>query len=93
LPFDVLFHSFVEFLHVGQIECESCVFFGIVDIGDGMMMEPYLQEVHEDFSTGGVGFEKLISLKFPFFAKLIGDFFHENGVLVESILILFIVKK
>lgn len=64
-----------------------------MDIGDGMMVKPYFQEVHKNLSTGGVGFEELVSLKFPLFAKLIGDFFHENGVLVESILILFIVKK
>lgn len=93
LPFDVLFHSFIEFLHVWLVECESCVFFCFVDIGDGMMVKPYFQEVHKNLSTGGVGFEELVSLKFPLFAKLIGDFFHENGVLVESILILFIVKK
>ena len=56
-------------------------------------MEPDLKEVHKDLSTGCVGFEELIGLSFPLFLKFVGDFFHENGVLVESILIFLIFKE
>ena len=64
-----------------------------MQIGNGMVMEPDLKEVHKDLSTGCVGFEELIGLSFPLFLKFVGDFFHENGVLVESILIFLILKK
>ena len=62
-------------------------------ISDRMMVEPYFEEVHEDLSVGGVGFEELVGFDFPLFSELVGDLFHENGVLVESILILLVFKE
>ena len=56
-------------------------------------MQPDLKEVHKNLSTGGVWLEELISLSFPLLFKFVGNLFHENGVLVESILIFLILKK
>ena len=64
-----------------------------MQISDGVKMEPYLKKIHEDFSAWGIGFKKLICLYFPLFSELVGDLLHENGVLIESILILLIFKE
>jgi hypothetical protein len=93
LPLDVLFHSGDELLNVRLVEGELSVFFGFVKVCDGMVMEPDLEEVHEYLSTGSVGFEEVVSFSFPLFLEFVGNSFHENGVLVESILIFFVFEE
>jgi hypothetical protein len=93
LPFYFLFHPCDELFNVRLVESELRVFFALVQICNRMVMEPNLKEVHKDLSTGCIRFKKLISLSFPLFLKFVWDFFHENWVLVESILIFLILKK
>jgi hypothetical protein len=93
LPLDVLFHSGDELVNVGLVEGELSVFFGFVKVCDGMVMEPDFEEVHEYLSTGGVGLEEVVGFSFPLFLEFVGNSFHENGVLVESILIFFVFEE
>ncbi len=93
LPLDVLFHSGDKLVNVGLVEGELSVFFGFVKVCDGMVVEPDFEEVHEYLATGGVGPEELVGFAFPLFLEFVGNSFHENGVLVESILIFFIFEE
>lgn len=93
LSLDVLLHSLDKLINIGLVKSELGIFLTLVKISNGMMMEPNLKKVHENLSAGCVGPEKLISFDFPLFFKFIGDLLHENGVLVESILIFLVFKE
>lgn len=91
--FDILFHSFIEFLDIRLIGSELGVSFILMQVCYWMMMKPYLQQVHEYLSTRCIWFEQLISLLFPLFAQLIRYLFHKYGVLIKSILIFFVFEE
>jgi hypothetical protein len=51
------------------------------------MLKPNFQKIHENFPAAKKRLVKDIRLLLPLFSEFSGNFFHEDGVLIELILI------
>ena len=66
LPFYILLHTSHEFINVRLVKSKLSIPFVLMQIGDGMMVQPYLQEDHKHLSAWSIRLEQHIGLVFPF---------------------------